>query len=559
MGLVFASPISGAQQSEISKKVQDIVTAFGSKFSVAYIQAVIEKAKKNIDGSGDSGDGLKLQEVEPPSQILHSGILTKCGDIFKTWHARFFIVYNEKDNYRIDYHEGAASGGHLKGSIYVSGYSATEFTEEDIAKYGAKGIKLSPTEGSHRVWLLKCEDDAERRVWVETFQQVCALAKPMTDADACIQAAFEAGFNGIKLVHNVFGNSFDIGPSADRLGDLVYTIIERDIVGGIINAMEDSPLKDMNIKGIRKAVQSTVRSVVSGAWISSVSAVRAMSSTLQKTVQDLITPLIEQQHKLKEAIVEKVGESINTAVSGKSEAIKPALALLCKPIQEAFHDAAKDFFTFMSSKIDEDIEVFSAGRREESVVALDKELGDEKGPLKSAFDKVHFLNHNLNVGGKLPLPITLKDIHSSVLQNLKMIVHRAIITWSNLIAASTGPRDANELKAQLLYVQALLIRDCHSLANSIVQDVVVSALNAVLQEALIPLTSQLQPIQDMIAAIPIPGMSNLFDLTQLFNDTVDDIESSAVTSLLSNYVEDSKSAFQTLAASQGITSEQQWE
>jgi hypothetical protein len=44
------------------------------------------------------------------------------GDVNKSWLARFFIAYNEADNFKIEYYNGTSKSGQLKGVIYCAGY-----------------------------------------------------------------------------------------------------------------------------------------------------------------------------------------------------------------------------------------------------------------------------------------------------------------------------------------------------------------------------------------------------------------------------------------------------
>jgi hypothetical protein len=43
---------------------------------------------------------------------------------------RHFVIYNAKDNFKIDYHDGKDEKGKLKGTIFCAGYHAAKYDLE---------------------------------------------------------------------------------------------------------------------------------------------------------------------------------------------------------------------------------------------------------------------------------------------------------------------------------------------------------------------------------------------------------------------------------------------
>jgi hypothetical protein len=86
--------------------------SFSTAFLGAFKDGVITQVKEEVNGSEDPE--FKLIASPPPSEPLKSGTLTKQGDMVKNWKKRHFVIFNEADNFRVEYSE--KEGGKKKGT-----------------------------------------------------------------------------------------------------------------------------------------------------------------------------------------------------------------------------------------------------------------------------------------------------------------------------------------------------------------------------------------------------------------------------------------------------------
>ena len=98
----------------------------------------------------------------------------------------------------------------------------------------------------------------------------------------------------------------DSGDEPQRLAEFITDLMEVRILNEVFYKLPDNSMKSFTVDGIRKAVGGSVKAATSSAWLSSASAVRSMSTTIQASVKDLIKPLVEKETEIKKTIVEKV-------------------------------------------------------------------------------------------------------------------------------------------------------------------------------------------------------------------------------------------------------------
>jgi hypothetical protein len=95
------------------------------------------------------------------------------GEINKTWKKRFFIIWNAKSNFKIEYFE--SEGGSLKGTINAGGYYVLPFDEAETRTLGTNGLKLVPFIETRRTWYIRCDTtDVERDEWNQILDVACA-------------------------------------------------------------------------------------------------------------------------------------------------------------------------------------------------------------------------------------------------------------------------------------------------------------------------------------------------------------------------------------------------
>jgi hypothetical protein len=89
----------------------------------------------------------------------------------KNWKKRHFIIYNEADNFKIEYYD--KKNGSLKGTIEPAGYMIQDFDQDDNAQHGGIGLKLVPHQKLRRTWYVRFENEEEKNEWKPVFARAC--------------------------------------------------------------------------------------------------------------------------------------------------------------------------------------------------------------------------------------------------------------------------------------------------------------------------------------------------------------------------------------------------
>eukprot|EP00599_Poterioochromonas_sp_BG-1_P001487 CAMPEP_0173144378 /NCGR_PEP_ID=MMETSP1105-20130129/7195_1 /TAXON_ID=2985 /ORGANISM="Ochromonas sp., Strain BG-1" /LENGTH=558 /DNA_ID=CAMNT_0014058043 /DNA_START=49 /DNA_END=1725 /DNA_ORIENTATION=- len=550
MGGSMGNPIDEAAQARINQKIEDVVKYFGVEFSKAYTQVTIEKAKAEIESEPGLEDSLKLQEPPVPSAILKSGILIKRGESVKNWKNRFFVARNADKNFQVEYYDGTDEKGKLKGIIYPAGYYAYEFNSDDVAEHGEKGIKLVPWSWRRRTWWIKCGDDNERKEWLSAFETACYKARPPHDEDEVIAKAFDLALRNTRWNFWFWGWYGQAGNEAERLGEFLLDLLDRDIVNEILNGIAESPAKAMTVDLVRKTIGTSVKAACSSAWASSSTAVRSVSDKIQSQVKDLIAPIIEKQKEFKNMIVDKIGGKINPFLADKgSSLLRPVLNIIFKPIIQAFEKAAKLFHAHVQQHISNG--EFGAAKFDSTLSRIDWQMDWWSGPIHDSYHIVWkmYTSDMTELLSILSGGITPYSVYNLVMDKLKVILHRAVFTFGNLAKSV----NESELGNVLSHVTGLLFHDALIMIKSTVLAVLKSIIDAPVQELVLkPCGELIAPLQETLDAIPIPGLPVLIDLNELLNGTVDDIVTNAILAIIGGSVNDIKTALGVASAELGI-------
>lgn len=551
MGGTLGNPIDEATQNRINSRIQEILTTFGAEFSKAYTQAVIEKAKSEVSPETSIEDDMQLEDAPVPSQVLKTGILTKRGESVKNWKQRYFIAYNAADNYKIEYLDGTDEKGKLKGTIYPAGYYAYEFNQDDIAEHGEPGIKLVPWSYRRRTWWIKCADEKERKEWLSVFEKCCYKSRPPRDEDDCIADAFDVALRNTRWRCWVWGWYSDAGAEAERLGEFILDVLDRDILNEIIGGIAEGPAKALTIDLIRKTIGTSVKAACSTAWTTSASAIRGVSGKIQSQVKDMIAPIIEKQNELKDKIVEKISGKINPFLSDKGAALlRPVLNVVFKPVINSFANTAKNFHALLSAKINE--KEF-ADNFDSALSRCDWQLDWYSGPNHSAYYLVWkmYTSDMAELLSILSGGITPSTIYNIIMDKIRLLLRRGIYTFGKL-AKSVNP---SEYLSVLSHVMGLFFHDVYLFIKDTVLTVLKSILDGPIQENVVtPCQELISPIQEIVDAIPIPGLSTLLDLPTLLGDVVGSIEDEALNALVSGSLGDIKTTLTSASLEIGVKS-----
>lgn len=546
----MGNPIDEAAQARINERIQEFVTTFGVEFSKAYTQCVIDKVKADIEGDESLLDKLKLQDPPTPTQVLKTGMLVKRGESVKNWKSRFFVARNADKNYDIEYYDGTDEKGKLKGTIYPAGYRAYEFSQDDVTEHGEKGIKLVPWSWRRRTWWIKCPDDNERKEWLSVFETACYKARPPRDEDEVIADAFDLALRNTRWKCWIWGWYSDAGNEAERLGEVLLDVLDRDIINEILNGITEGPAKAMTVDLVRKTIGTSVKAACSSAWVSSAAAVRSVSEKIQSQVKELIGPILEKQKEFRNMISDKIGGKINPFLSEKGGSLlRPVLNVIFRPIIQAFERAAKSFHSHLKQYIDNG--EFGSAKFDSTLNRVDWQMDWYSGPIHDSYyllwkmytsDMTELLS--LLSGG-----ITPYTVYNICMDKVKLLLHRAVFTFGNLAKSVSE----SELGNVLNHVTALLFHDALIMVKDTVLTVLKSIIDAPISEMVTkPCGELIAPLQETLDAIPIPGLSVLIDLNELLNGTIDDIVTNAVMAIIDGSMGDVKTALGVASAEIGI-------
>jgi hypothetical protein len=402
----------------------------------------------------------------------------------------------------VDYHDGTTAEGKLKGSIYCDGYYAQEFSEDDITVHGEPGVKLVPWSYRKRTWWFKCSDDEQRKEWLKAFQAACWKAKSPRDEDECIAKAFDHTIRVLRWNYWLWTWYGESGPEPERLGEFLLDLLDREVLGEILNNLPDNPAKQMTIDLVHKTVGGSVKAACSSAWLSAAQSVRSLSSSIQSSVKDLIKPLVEKEKVFKDTISEKISSKVDPFLADKGASLlKPVLDVLFKPVTEAFVYGVQGFHDHITGKITDG--ELKKENFDLKIQYVDWQLDWWNGPVHKAYVIVDRLyDTDLNTVASLFSGITSYTIYNMVMDNLKSIVHRALYTFR--VLAKDIPE--TEFASVLAHVTSLMFHDAALMVKYVILTVLSAILSSPVNELVIkPCTELIAPLQATIDEIPIPG------------------------------------------------------
>lgn len=447
----------------------------------------------------------------------------------KNWKNRFFVAYNAKDNFKIDYLDGTDEHGKLKGTIHCAGYYATEFNSDDVAEYGEKGIKLVPWSYRRRTWYIKCNDDEIRKEWMSVLQNACYKAKPPHDENEVIAESFDVALRNTRWACWIWGWYYGAGGEAERLGELVLDVLDQEILNEIIYKIPDGPARSMTVDLVRKSISTTVHAATSAAWASAVSAMRAVSDKIEASCKDLIRPVIEKQLNLKEMIVEKISSTVDPFLAEKgSQLLTPVLRVLFNPVIRAFTAMAKGFHAHLTTAINNGD--FGGDKFKSALDRCDWQMDWWSGPIGDAYSITwRMYDGDLATIASMLASGSASMIYNMVNDKLKALVHRAVYTFGNL-AASVAE---GERLTVLAHTTGLLFHDAYIMVQSTIIAVLTYILNPLVNEMVLkPGKEAIAPLQEVVDSIPVPGLSVLLDLNALLEETVGDIVGNGINSII---------------------------
>jgi len=516
--------MDASDNQRVQQLIQEVIVRFSTEFTKAYTQGLIKKVKKEIEGEDERA--YQLEKAPPQTEPLKLGTLTKQGGFFKNWKVRHFIAYNEKDNYRIDYLE--KEGGKVKGSISCCGYNAELFDADEEAKLGEFGIKLVGS-SNRRVWHIKAANKEERDEWLQVFKTCCWKAGPPKNTDPLVAEAFVAAYWRVRWWYCLWDSYTPYGTEDERLADLLISVLNREVIYTVVGRLPSGAARGALESAIRTPIEVSVKSACGGSWTSSVTACSGMKATLEASVKQLLSPLIEQEKSIKNKIVEVAGGIINPVVAEiGGNLLKPILAESCLPISLAYAKSAEIFAEKIQAQIASSD--FGPEKLESSVKYIDNYYWWN---LWNAFSIIRDLCYQKL--SKLPSVffqnISYWTICYMAEDAISELFHNACYTFVELVKKSEG----DSIEASLSSVMRMYAHDCRLAVKNLLVDVLRKFLSTAVQDLMMkPILAAVDPLQEAIAAIPVPGLATLIDLKQMSTECVERIVHEALLALVEN-------------------------
>lgn len=529
MGNAFSNPLDENKQARMNEIINEVVAVFAKVFPVRYKTALIDKIKSDVQEKPEE-DERHLPDIPIPDYPLKEGMLEKRGDVVKNWKQRHFVALNEADNFQVKYYE--KEGGKIKGTVELCGYSARSFDEEEVKEYGPNGIKLVPWNDRRRTWFFKCANEEEKTEWMRIFNNACNKAKAPTNPDIVLSQAFEGAYRAVRWNYGFYGWYSISGTEAETLGGLCCDILNRELINDVIYNIPAGPQRNTAVSIVRKTVDTAVMAAVSASWNSCVMACEGLRGTLETTVKGLLAPVFEQEVQIKEKVVSSISGTVNPFLADVGGRVcRPLLKIAANSITRAFCAAIKGYSHKMKDKIEH-------GQFVESQFANNIRWADREieywysGPLEDA-NRICWSIYTSDLvevaalfssGGFTPY-----SVYSNALDAIRDLTHRAHFKFQTRVMEAAYQDQLsilNEVLADMVHDAKIAE---NQLLNQILNDILQPSIES---NVIVPCGELVQPVQDMIDAIPVPGLSDLFNLPNLVEEVVGSIVEGGVSAIV---------------------------
>lgn len=527
MGNAMNNPMNEQRVERMQEVISDVVGHFAKEFPLHYKDALIEKIKE--DAQPEEEDERKLPDAPTPDYEIKTGTMMKKGDINKGWKSRYFVAMNEADNFRVDYYE--KEGGKKKGSIMCCGFEALPYTEEDTATHGQFGVKVVPDDDRRRTWWLKCETEEEKDDWLKVFSNACNKAKPPEHEDAVIAAAFKGAYRSVRWHYGFYGWYRNVFVEGEQLGSLCSEIVMREVVRAALDEIPEGPAKNSTVNMVRKNVDMAVIAAVNAAWSAAVSSCQAMRDTLEDTIKKCLDPLFEQEVALKEKISSTTNETVSPFLEDVGGRLcQPLLAACTTPITKAYSSAIKGFSDYMKDRIKE--KPFTKDNVESNTLSIHRSVNWWwSGPLKETNEIAWniYANDLADVITFFGAGYTPYSLFSEVLDSIRDLTHRAIYGFSKAVEEANFEGQ----EGVLIDILSKYVHDAKLAMKGVLENILGGILQSPFETMVItPCLELVKPIQDMIDEIPVPGLSDLFNLSTLTEEVLSKFQDDCVGSIV---------------------------
>lgn len=516
-----------AKQARMNEIINEVVAVFAKVFPLRYKDALIAKIKDDATSS-EAEDPNKLPEIPVPDYPLMEGIMEKRGDVVKNWKSRHFVALNKADNFVINYSE--KEGGKVKGTVNCCGYSARAFDEDDTKEFGEFGVKLVPDNQRRRTWMFKCANAEELDEWMRCFKNACSKAKPPVNKDEVLAAAFEGAYRAVRWNYGYYGWYSIGGTEAETLGGLTCDILDRELINDVIRDIPAGSMRNTTCDIVHKTVDTAVVAAVSACWNSVIGLCDGLRETLETSIKGLLTPLFEQEVAIKEKIVSSISDTVNPFLADVGGRIcRPILGVCAKSITDGMCAAIKGYHEYMMKKIKNGN--FEEAKFADTSKKADRSIEYWNGPLDKANHIIYGIYSNdlkpmaaLFSGGFTPY-----SVYAVTLDRIRDLCHRAHYTFA-LKAV-----EANYAGLEGIFNEVIvdMVHDA-KMAETAVLNIMLSSIlmPSIESNVIVPCGELVQPVQDLIDSIPVPGLSGLFNLPSLVEEVIGTIIEGGVTAIV---------------------------
>lgn len=517
------------KQQRMQEIIQQVLGEFSKQFPLKYKDALIEELKEEVNGEEST---LQLDECPVPDYVLKTGEMFKRGDVRKNWKKRYFVAKNKAENYEIEYFEGEGSEK-SKGVINCCGYRVQDFDDEEVEKFGAQGqngIKLVPWDERRRYWYFACDTEDDKKEWEKIFQNACRKANPPVIDDKIIAQAFRLAYKATRYSYGYYGWWSITGTESEVLGAFIGQVLDRELMRDVYDNIPSNPARGQAISAIQKIVDSAVISAVGATWKGVLGAVDSVKGTIKQSASDMLTPLFESEANLKDNIVSRVADNVNSVMEDVGARLcAPVFSRCLLHISTAYIHAVKDFVSHMKERV-------NRIRSNPSVLESEYDSAQREidywysGPMSGA-NGILWRMYTSDLASIMDCFVggyTAYDIYSNTLDDLRTLLHNATYTFYKYASEGGDPMDV------LADTLRKLIHDAKEVEAEGVKGILNSLIASTVDEKVVgPCLDLVEPVNDMIP----DALKELINIETLVEDVIGDIVDGALGAIVDGGIE----------------------
>jgi hypothetical protein len=278
-----------------------------------------------------------------------------------------------------------------------------------------------------------------------------------------------------------------------------------------------------------------------------------MRDSLEESVKKLLDPLVENEVKLQEKITSSTNDTVMPFLEDVGGRLcQPLLDACANPITKAYATSVKGFSDFMKEKIKDG--AYTESTMKANVREAHRSVNYwSSGPLKETNEVAWNIYDNdlAEVITFFGAGYTPYSLYSEVLDAIRDLVHRAIHAFAT--AVEEAKFEGQE--AIFAEVMAKYLHDAKVSLKGVLENILAGILQSPFETLVItPSMELVKPIQDMIDEIPVPGLSDLFNLSTLTEDVLDNLRGDSVSAIVSGAFGKVASRIDDAGSAEGVTS-----